>query len=167
MNTIQKSLFAVLVSAPMFVHAAVIDTTASEGKFSFEGTIDPTCKTISTENNTTGLNLDASQTTQQIGVLEVWCNTGENATTSYSSANGGFLVSDNGQGSKLAYTLNIGDSEGIDLQNGVYQHTNATAAGTGSSGETKATPLNITPLSNGLNAAGTYSDVITVTVSSN
>ncbi|MEJ6476609.1 hypothetical protein [Pseudoalteromonas piscicida] len=167
MRTILNSLIAGLASTPLLVLAAVVDTTASESKFSFEGTIDPICKTTSAASNTSGLNLDSSQTTQQIGILEVWCNTGENATTSYSSANGGFLVSDNEQGSKLAYTLNVGDTEGIDLQNGVYQHTKATAAGTGRAGETKATILNITPLSNGLNAAGTYSDVITVTVSSN
>ncbi|KZN43815.1 hypothetical protein [Pseudoalteromonas luteoviolacea] len=167
MNALLKSLLAATAITSMGAAAAVLDTTGTEAKFTFEGTIQPMCKTSSGNNSVTDLKLDSSQQTQEIGTLDVWCNTGENATTEYTSANGGFLVANSGQGSKIAYTLNIGDTAGIDLQTGAYKHTKATDAGTGTTGETKATSLKITPQSNGLNDAGTYSDTITVTVSPN
>ncbi|MCF2857668.1 hypothetical protein L1286_09310 [Pseudoalteromonas sp. SMS1] len=168
MNVLLKSLLAATAITSMGAAAAVLDTSGTEAKFTFEGTIEPMCKTSSGNNNSvTGLKLDSSQQTQEIGTLDVWCNTGENATTEYTSANGGFLVANNAQASKIAYTLNIGDTAGIDLQTGAYKHTKATAAGTGSTGDTQATSLKITPQSNGLNDAGTYSDTITVTVSPN
>jgi spore coat protein U-like protein len=167
MNTLLKPLFVACAIISLPAICAVTDTTANEAKFSFEGTVEPTCKTDSGSNAISGLDLSATAQTQDIGTLEVWCNTGENATTQYTSANGGYLVSDNAQASKLAYTLNVGDTAGIDLQNGAYTHLKATLAGTGVTGDTKATSLKITPQTNGLNDAGTYSDTITVTVSSN
>ncbi|MDK1288270.1 hypothetical protein [Pseudoalteromonas umbrosa] len=168
MKTLLKSLFVATAFTSISAAAAVTSTTGTEAKFTFEGTIEPMCKTSSgSSNSITGLKLDSTQQTQEIGTLDVWCNTGENATTEYTSANGGFLVANNAQSSKIAYTLNIGDTSGIDLQTGTYKHSKATAAGTGTSGETQATSLKITPQSNGLNDAGTYSDTITVTVSPN
>ncbi|MCF6435444.1 hypothetical protein [Pseudoalteromonas sp. MMG022] len=167
MITILKPLFAISAIISLSTMSAVTETTGSEAQYSFTGTVEPMCKTSSGTNSVTGLNLSTTSQAQEIGTLDVWCNTGENATTTYSSANGGYLVADNAQNSKLAYTLNIGDTTGIDLQAGAYEHLNATAAGTGSSGETQATLLKITPQVNGLNEAGTYSDTITVTVSAN
>ncbi|OHU88470.1 MULTISPECIES: hypothetical protein [Pseudoalteromonas] len=167
MITILKPLFAISAIISLSTMSAVTETTGSEAQYSFTGTVEPMCKTSSGTNSVTGLNLSTASQAQEIGTLDVWCNTGENATTTYSSANGGYLVADNAQNSKLAYTLNIGDTTGIDLQAGAYEHLNATAAGTGSSGETQATLLKITPQVNGLNEAGTYSDTITVTVSAN
>ncbi|WP_105169103.1 hypothetical protein [Pseudoalteromonas sp. T1lg23B] len=166
MNTLLKSLFVASAITSMSAAAAVAQTTGTEASFSFEGTIEPMCKTDSGTNSVTGLNLDSTQETQEIGTLDVWCNTGENATTEYSSANGGFLVADNAQSSKIAYTLSIGNTTGVDLQGGTYKHL-TTLAGTGSTGETQATSLKITPQTNGMNDAGTYSDTITVTVSPN
>ncbi|MFC3030995.1 hypothetical protein ACFOEE_00420 [Pseudoalteromonas fenneropenaei] len=167
MNTLLKTLFVATAFTSLTAAANVSTSSGTEAKFSFEGTIDPMCKTSSgTSNSVTGLILDASQQVQDIGTLDVWCNTGENAITEYTSLNGGYLVADNATNSKIAYTLNIGDTSGINLQTGSYTHT-ATAAGTGNSGETSATALKIKPLSNGLDDAGTYSDTITVTVSPN
>ncbi|NOU51478.1 hypothetical protein HG263_13155 [Pseudoalteromonas sp. JBTF-M23] len=167
MHTLLNSLFIASTIISLHATAAVVDTTSSEAKYSFEGTVEPMCKTSSGSNSVAGLTLDASQTTQEIGTLDVWCNTNDNATTEYSSANGGYLVADNSLGSKLAYTLSVGDKTGIDLQAGTYTHEKATSAGTGDAGETKSTLLKITPLSNGLNESGTYSDTITVTVRAN
>ncbi|WP_440056765.1 hypothetical protein ACSLBF_17960 (plasmid) [Pseudoalteromonas sp. T1lg65] len=164
MKTLLKSLFVASAITSISAAAAVSDTSGTEAKFSFEGTIEPMCKTDSGTNSVTGLILDASKQTQEIGTLDVWCNTGENATTEYTSANGGYLVSGD---NKIAYTLDIGDTTGVELQNGTFKHSKATAAGTGRFGETKATALKITPQSNGLDSAGTYSDTITVTVSPN
>ncbi|TMP42842.1 hypothetical protein CWB96_05450 [Pseudoalteromonas citrea] len=167
MNRVLSLLLVAVAINSMESAALVLDASSTEAKFIFEGTIEPSCKTSSANNSVTSLKLDASQQTQEIGTLNVWCNTGENATTEYTSANGGFLVASNTQNSKIAYTLNIGDTADIDLESGAYQHIKATAASTGSTGETKATSLKITPHSNGLNDAGTYSDTITVTVSPN
>ncbi|WP_462151921.1 hypothetical protein [Pseudoalteromonas xiamenensis] len=168
MNTLLKTLLVATAITSAAANAAnVTSTSASEAKFSFAGKIDPMCKTSSgTTNSVTNLVLDASQQVQDIGTLDVWCNTGKNATTEYTSANGGFLVADNAQSSKIAYMLTVDGISDINLQTGKYSHT-ATLAGTGTSGETKATALKIKPLSNGLNDAGTYSDTITVTVSPN
>ncbi|CAH9049388.1 hypothetical protein PSECIP111951_01398 [Pseudoalteromonas holothuriae] len=167
MNTLLKSLLVASAITSISAAAAVSSSTGNEAKFSFEGTIEPLCKTDSgTANSVTGLNLDATQETQDIGTLDVWCNTGKNATTEYSSLNGGFLIANNTQKSKIAYTLDIGTTTGVDLKSGAFKHS-TTEAGTGSTGETKATALKITPQSNGLNDAGTYSDTITVTVSPN
>ncbi|MEJ6476610.1 hypothetical protein [Pseudoalteromonas piscicida] len=166
MKTLLKTLFVASAITSMSAAAAVVTTTGNEASFTFEGTIQPMCKTDSGSNSVTNLNLDATQETQEIGTLDVWCNTGKNAVTEYSSANGGYLMADNQQKSKIAYTLDIGTTAGVDLQNGTYRHL-TTLAGTGTSGETQATALKITPQSNGLDDAGTYSDTITVTVSPN
>ncbi|BBN82565.1 hypothetical protein PA25_25500 [Pseudoalteromonas sp. A25] len=164
MNILLKSLLVVSAALSLPATTEVTDQTTNQAKFSFAGTVEPLCKTSSGSNNITTLTLDASQTAQEIGTLDVWCNTDDNATTEYSSANGGYLVADNSQGSKLAYTLSIGDKTGIDLKAGTYTHEKATSAGTSNTGETESTLLKITPLSNGLNESGTYSDTITVTV---
>ncbi|CAH9049387.1 hypothetical protein PSECIP111951_01399 [Pseudoalteromonas holothuriae] len=167
MNTLIKPLFATLMLTSGSAAATILSTSGNEAKFSFEGTIEPVCKTTSGSTNEVSLNLDATQKTQDIGTLNVWCNTGENATTEYRSANGGFLIANNSQKSKIAYTLDIGEDSGIDLQNGTYKHLSATAAGNGTTGDTKATILKVTPQSQGLDDAGTYSDTITVIVTPN
>ncbi|CAM4091841.1 hypothetical protein [Pseudoalteromonas byunsanensis] len=167
MNTLLKPLFVASAIMSLSAMSAVSETTGRDAQFAIAGTVEPMCKTSSGANSVTDLNLSTVSQAQEIGTLDVWCNTGENATTTYSSANGGYLIANNAQNSKLAYTLNIGDTTDIDLQAGAYEHLNATAAGTGSAGETKATLLKITPQINGLNDAGTYSDTITVTVSAN
>ena len=164
MNTLIKSVSLVTTVGSLSALAAVSVSDTNSTSFNFSGTIEPVCKVKGTDSNgATTMVIDQNNTTQDIGSLEVWCNTGRTATTNYSSANNGFLVDGN---NKIAYTLSVGDgSAAIDLAGG-YTDVN-TATGSDANGTGKSRALKITPQSNGLDAAGQYSDIITVTVSYN
>jgi spore coat protein U-like protein len=144
--------------------AAIKVSDSNTAVFNIGGTIDAMCKVNSTGHaNASSLVLDQNNATQEIGVLEVWCNTGDNATTKYSSANNGFLVSGD---DKIAYTLDVGNfASAVDLATDYTADT--TAAGTDKNGSAESHTLKITPQSTGLDAAGDYADTITVTVSYN
>jgi spore coat protein U-like protein len=164
MNTLIKSVSLVTTVGSLSALAAVSVSDTNSASFNFSGTIEPVCKVKGSDSNgATAMVIDQNNTTQDIGSLEVWCNTGRTATTNYSSANKGFLVDGSNQ---IAYTLSVGDgSAAIDLAGG-YTDAN-TETGSDSNGTGKTSALKITPQSNGLDAAGQYSDTITVTVSYN
>lgn len=150
------------VSLPVMADISATDTSSTT--FNFGGTISPMCKVNGVASQTAAaLVLNQNNASQDIGSLEVWCNTGRNATTRYTSANSGFLVDG---ANKIPYTLGVGSvADNIDLSS---EYVNAnTDAGTDNNGTAKSQALKITPQSNGLDNAGQYSDTITVTVSYN
>ena len=155
-------LATMVASLPAIGQISVTDTNSAV--FNIGGTIQPLCKVKSVAAaGASSLVIDATNATQDIGSLEVWCNTGRNATTKYASANNGFLVDGN---NKIAYTLNVGNiASNVDLAS-EYTAAN-TDAGTDRNGTSKSHALKVTPQSTGLDYAGTYSDTITVTVSYN
>lgn len=151
-----------LLSGPLMADISVTDSNTAS--FNFAGIIEPMCKINGADNaQASSLDLTQSNTSQNIGTLEVWCNTGRTATTDYSSANNGYLI--NGS-NRIAYTLDVGDDvQNVDLTSG-YSNSN-TQAGSDRNGAGKSQTLKITPQSNGLEDAGEYSDTITVTVAYN
>ncbi|MFT4925533.1 MAG: spore coat protein U-like protein [Phenylobacterium sp.] len=161
-----KRLFAgfasMLFCLPAIAVVKVSDSNSTS--FHFSGIIEASCKANGiADNNAANMALTSANTSQDIGTLQVWCNTDNNASTKYTSANQGYLVDGN---NKIAYTLNVGESSGdIDLTN-EYINSN-TSAGFGSNGDTESHRLSITPQTNGLDSAGQYSDTITVTVAYN
>ncbi len=164
MKTLIKTIVAASVLASMTATANISVSDTNTAVFNIGGTIEPMCKVKSVASlNAQSIVLDENNATQEIGTLEVWCNTGRSATTKYASANSGFLVSGD---KKIGYTLDVGAlASAVDLSN-EYTASNTTA-GSDSSGTTAGHTLKITPKSNGLDYAGDYSDTITVTVSYN
>jgi hypothetical protein len=164
MNTLLKTIIFASAVTSVSATAAITVSDTNSAIFNIGGTIDAMCKVKSTGSaNAAALIIDESNTTQDIGTLEVWCNTGRNATTKYSSSNNGFLVDG---ANKIAYTLDVGSfASAIDLASDYT--ASATEAGTDKTGSTKSHALKITPISTGLDYAGQYSDTITVTVSYN
>ncbi len=155
------SCCALGVSFAVVANIKVSDTASAS--FHFGGTVAASCKVRSVASaDANNLTLAADSSAQDIGSLEVWCNTGNNASTQYTSANRGFLV--NGD-SKIAYTLAVGDGNEISLAND-YVNSN-TQAGFGDDGNSESHKLTITPQATGLDDAGAYSDTITVTVTYN
>ena len=151
----------VLVGFASLANVKVSDTASTT--FHFGGTVAASCKVNNiAASGASNLTINGDNAAQNIGSLEVWCNTGNNASTQYTSANGGFLVSGD---NKIAYTLAVGDGSEIDLARD-YINSN-TNAGTGSDGSTASHQLTITPKATGLDSAGEYSDTITVTVTYN
>lgn len=164
MKPLNITLIALTAALSLPVSADVSVTDTNTAVFNFGGTIEPMCKVKGNDNGQAStLNLAQNNTTQDIGTLEVWCNTGRNATTDYASANNGYLVSGS---NRIAYTLDVGDNvQNVDLSSGF---TNAnTEAGSDNTGSGKSQTLKITPQANGLEDAGQYSDTITVTVAYN
>ncbi|MCJ8272195.1 MAG: hypothetical protein MJK04_22700 [Psychrosphaera sp.] len=168
MNRLQKQLRKTLIIASavasMSATAAITVSDTNSAVFIIGGTIESMCKVNSDSSaNASSLIIDETNTSQDIGTLEVWCNTGSNATTKYSSLNNGFLVDGV---NKVAYTLDVGNfANNVDLSS---EYTaSATEAGTDNTGTSQSHALKITPLSTGLDMAGNYSDTITVTVSYN
>lgn len=164
MNTFIKSLSFALSIVSLSAGAAVTVSDTNSASFNFSGNIEAMCKVKGTGSAAaTALVIDQNNASQDIGTLEVWCNTGRNATTKYASANNGYLVDGS---NKIAYTLDVGNSaNAIDL---TQDYTNAnTDAGSDGLGSGKSHALKITPQTSGLDAAGQYSDTITVTVSYN
>lgn len=165
MKTLLKTALIASAFTSMAATAAISDSDTNTAVFNIAGTVQDTCKVKSNSAaNASSLVIDSTQTLQSIGTLEVWCNTGRNATTTYSSANKGKLV--NADNKEVAYTLDVGN-----IQSGINLSTDYTAAstdaGTGVSGASNSHDLKIKPLSTGLEYAGEYTDTITVTVSPN
>jgi spore coat protein U-like protein len=163
MNTLLKTTLIAATLASLNVNAGISVGDDNTAEFTFGGTIAKMCKVTSTNAETSTLVLGASPQTQPIGTMEVWCNTGSNATTKYASANNGVLKSGDNE---IAYTLTVGSIKS-DMSLTTEQTLSATAAGSNRAGDSEAHILQITPQSNGLDLAGTYSDTITVTVSFN
>jgi spore coat protein U-like protein len=164
MKLLQKTLLITSAVTSLSATAEISVSDTNMAVFNIGGTIEAMCKINSTgSKNASALIFDETNTEQEIGSLEVWCNTGRNATTKYSSANNGFLVDG---ANKVAYTLDVGNfANNVDLKN---EYTaSATESGTGNTGKSKSHALKITPQSTGLDMAGSYSDTITVTVSYN
>ncbi len=164
MKTLVKTIVASALLTSLSANANISVSDSNQAEFRFGGTIEPMCKVKSTASaDASALTLDENNATQEIGSLEVWCNTGRSATTKYSSQNNGFLVSGD---NRIGYTLDVGSfASAVDLANDYTAST--TDAGTDRNGTTKSHALKITTKSNGLDQAGSYSDVITVTVSYN
>ena len=172
MNTFTKSIviastFATIAATAftsVSASAAIKVSDNNTAVFNIGGTIDPMCKINSQGHaNAASLILDETNTTQEVGTLSVWCNTGSNATTKYSSANNGYLVSGE---HKIAYKLDVGNFVSNVALTSEYT-ASSTQAGFDRNGASEAHALKVTPLSTGLDAAGDYSDTITVTVSYN
>lgn len=168
MNTFTKSI---VIASTLATAIASVSATAAikvsdnnTAVFNIGGTIDPMCKVNSQGHaNAAALILDETNATQEVGTLRVWCNTGGNATTKYASANNGYLVSGE---HRIAYTLDVGNFlSNVDLTSDYT--ASSTSAGFDRNGASEAHALKVTPLSTGLDAAGDYSDTITVTVSYN
>ena len=167
-NTLLKTMALSAIVLISFVsvfsaYANIKVSDTSSTTFHFGGTIAASCKVNSNASlNANSLNLLDNTASQDIGTLEVWCNTGGNATTRYSSANQGYLVSGD---SKIPYNLSLGQDSNISLR---QEYVNsATAAGFGSDGEGQFQSLKVTTQGTGLDSAGDYSDTITVTVAYN
>ena len=168
MKTLIKTIAAASIFATTLVtgsaNAGISVTDTNQAVFNFGGTIEPMCKVKSTASSSAAnLTIDENNATQDIGTLEVWCNTGRSATTKYASQNNGFLVDG---ANKIGYTLDVGSfANAVDLAS-EYTAAN-TDAGADRNGTSKSHALKITTKSTGLDYAGTYSDTITVTVSYN
>lgn len=164
MKNLIKTIVAASVLTSLNATAVITVSDTNTAIFNLGGTIEPMCKVKSlADASSAALLIDQSNATQNIGTLEVWCNTGRNATTKYTSANNGFLVDG---ANKIGYTLDIGSiASSVDLSS-EYTAAN-TDAGEDRTGTTKPHVLKVTPQSTGLDYAGTYTDTITVTVSYN
>ncbi len=162
-NTMNTLLKTTLIASTFTSMAAMANVTGSEGNtasFGISGTISEKCRVTSVADNTE-LVLDENNSEHTIGTLNVWCNNGNNASTKYSSANGGFLRI-GATTNEIAYQLQIGSAGFISLTS---DKDVVTTAGNGNSGAVMSHVLKIKPQSNGLEDAGTYTDTITVTVS--
>lgn len=164
MKTLMKTIVAASALASMTATANISVSDTNTAVFNIGGTIEPMCKVNSVASaSAQTLIFNETNATQDIGTLAVWCNTGNNATTKYASANNGFLVDG---ANKIGYTLDVGSiASAIDLTS-EYTAAN-TDAGSDRNGTSSDHVLKITPKSTGLDYAGTYSDTITVTVSYN
>ena len=164
MKTLLKTALIVSAFTSIAASANISLSDTNSAVFNIGGTVDNLCKVKSNaDSGASSILIDSTQTLQDIGTLEVWCNTGESTTTTYTSANSGFLVSG---ANKVAYTLNVGKLASDISLNRTYTAKN-TAAGSGTEGDTELHALKIKPLSTGLEFAGQYADTITVTVSYN
>jgi hypothetical protein len=164
MKLLPTTLLIASAVASLSATAAITVSDTNSAVFIIGGTIESMCKVKSDSSaNASTLIIDETNTSQDIGSLQVWCNTGSNATTKYASLNNGFLVDG---ANKVAYTLEVGSfANNVDLSS---EYTaSATEVGTDKTGTSKSHALKVTPLSTGLDMAGNYSDTITVTVSYN
>lgn len=164
MKTLLKTALIASAFTSLAATATMYDTDTDSAVFNIGGTIEEMCKVKSTSNlSASSLVIDASVKVQDIGTLEVWCNTGRAAVTKYSSANKGYLVSGD---NKVAYTLDVGTLASDIILSNEYT-VSGTTAGSDVNGETESHALKIRPIATGLEFAGKYSDTITVTVSYN
>lgn len=168
MTTFTKNIaktFALLSTvAALSAHAEITVSDSDTTSFDIGGEILPECK-VSNSASTSATSLDLTSTeAQNAASISIWCNTGQGtASTTYSSANAGFMVNENGQ--KIAYNLDIAGTAS-DLSLTSAQTINQ-ASGAGVDGTDQARTVSIKPVVTGFEYAGVYSDTIEVTVSYN
>lgn len=158
MKNLTKTLIALSMVASTANAAQLLGTDTNTTSFVIGGEIAATCKTTHTTQNATGINL-GSAAAQTVASVNVWCNNGNMATTTYSSTNNGKLVSGSNE---ISYLMNVTDTA-TDV-NLTSDQTVSQAAGAGTDGTVITKDIQIKPQVNGLETAGTYSDTITVTV---
>lgn len=168
MKNVIKTLIALSVLSTVSVNATAAATfTGTETdntSFTVSGTIESECK-VTSALATGADELDlASSSFQDAASVNIWCNTGTNATTSttYSSTNGGVLK-DAVSGVEIAYQLDLG-AGGVSLTSDQVVNQ---AAGSGDTGTAVSTDITIKTLASALQQSGTYTDTITVTVAAN
>lgn len=145
-------------------HANITVEDTDSTSFDLAGTILPECKVQARiKNRSTALDL-TSATRQKTSNIWIWCNTGQSqATTTYSSLSGGYLV--NEAGNQIPYLMQIPGTIGnVSL---AQAQTVNQRAGNGTGGSHKGRVINITPQVNGFEYAGVYRDTIEVTVTAN
>lgn len=168
MNLSSKHLFLALgpVSFSLFPVISYSVSLASNAntEFEFGGKIDAICR-VNYDPKARSTSLDLSSTTRQkTNRVFIWCNTGQsNASTTYHSVNGGYLMNENGDA--IPYTIRIPETvEDMTLTSAqtVSQHS-----GTGTAGDDKSRMMWVTPQVTGFESAGSYTDIIQITVSYN
>jgi hypothetical protein len=164
MNILLKTTLLTSAVASISVTAGITFSGINRVASNNGGIVEAMCKVKSSGSTSISpLVIDETNTPQDVGTLDVWCNTGRSATTKYSSSNNGFLVDG---ANKIGYTLDVGNSANeIDLASD-YTSSEIDAS-TDSKGASKPHALKITLNSADVDYASEYSDTITVTVSYN
>lgn len=160
---IKASLLAMIVTAYQADANILLSDTATTS-IDVGGEVLPICKVQNNvKSRATSLDL-TSTAAQKTNNVFIWCNTGDNsASATYSSANNGNLVNENGD--SIPYLVTIPNTESnFSL---ATAHTVTQRAGNGIDGNKKGRVVKIKPQVNGFEYAGTYSDTITVTVAVN
>lgn len=164
MKTINKTLITIAAFTALNANAKIAIDADDNTSFDIGGEIKSECKVTnySPERSTT-LDLSSSEA-QTTASVSLWCNTGQGtAKTTYSSQNGGFMVSE--EGKKIAYSIDISGTAN-DLSLTSAQTVNQ-VVGKGTEGQESTRSIAVKPLVNGYEYAGIYSDTIEVTVSYN
>lgn len=152
------------LSIAFTVNAEISVTDTSVTSFDIGGEIQPECKVANqSSSQATQLNL-RSQEAQAAANVSVWCNTGQDtADATYSSANEGYLV--NEEGNRIAYSIGLeNNNSNFNL---VSPQTIRQNVGNGENGQNTTSQLSILPQVTGFESAGAYRDTIQVTVSYN
>ncbi len=162
-----RLILGTLIACLMFantVSANITNDASQTIELEFVGTIEPLCK-VNARIRNRSIQLDLSSSTRQnTSNIRIWCNTGQsNATATYSSVNGGYLVND--AGNQIPYLMRIPKTTGnVALTSPVEVQQRA---GSGIAGDHKGRVIQITPQVNGFEYAGVYRDTISVTVAVN
>lgn len=164
MKTLIKTIAIVSSIAALNANATISVSDTDQTSFDIGGQILPECKVSNySPERSTSLDL-ASSESQTTASVSIWCNTGQGtASTTYSSANAGFLVNENGQ--KIAYSVDIsGTANDLSLTS---DQTVNQVSGSGVQGAEQTRSVSVKPIITGFEYAGTYSDTIAVTVAYN
>lgn len=143
---------------------AVSLASSANTEVEFGGRVDAICRANHNPKARSG-NLDlTSSTRQKTNRVFIWCNTGQsNASTTYQSVNGGYLM--NEYGDTIPYSVRIPQT--IEDMRLTTEQTIQQRSGTGTTGEERGRMVWITPQVTGFETTGTYTDTIQITVSYN
>ncbi|MCC2607277.1 hypothetical protein [Planctobacterium marinum] len=162
MKTINKTLIAIAAFTALNANATISVDDTEQTSFDIGGEILPECKVTNNAATTaTALDLSSAEA-QRTASISLWCNTGQGtAKTTYSSINGGYMVSQ--EGKKIAYSIDIsGTANDLSL---TRDQTVNQVSGKGVDGAEATRSVSVKPLVTGFEYAGTYTDTIEVTVS--
>lgn len=164
LNKFYKLLPAICLLPISSNFAAISVTDDNTAELDFGGSIEPVCK-VRTNFRNRSINLDlTSSARQRTSGIFIWCNTGQSqAQTTYSSDNDGNLVNENGN--TIPYLIQIPQT--LDNTSLATPQTVSQRTGTGTSGQDRGRNIRVIPQVTGFEYAGTYRDIIRVTVAVN
>lgn len=135
---------------------------ATSADLTLTGTVDQDCS-VALNTSSYSVDLLNGEADSTVATVTETCNDADGFVVSFSSANSGVLQNDDDANEQKAYTISYGSGSGsIDTQS--LSSTQSIAYSTYTAGNAVPLRMNLNAHTVGVLAAGTWSDVVTVSI---
>jgi len=157
---LNKLAIALLATSIGFITTQAHAATSAD--LTITGTVDEDCS-VSLDTSSKTIDIQSGEVDSTMANVTEICNDADGFSISFSSANSGVLQNDDNAGEQKSYTISYGSgASSFDSQS--LTQSRSVSYNTFTAGHTVPLRLNLASHSGGVLAAGTWSDVITVSI---